>query len=92
MYTVYIRKKRCWCGLALIIYFKNTVESSGSKPFDIYTRILYIYIYAMKAVGGVGHLFYTSKILLIILELNHLIYKQVYCIYIYIRNESCCCG
>ena len=38
----------------------------------------------MKAVGGVGHLFYTSKILLIILELNHLIYKQVYCIYIYI--------
>ena len=37
----------------------------------------------MTAVGGVGHLFYTSKLLLIILELNHLIYKHVYCIYIY---------
>ena len=35
----------------------------------------------MKAVGVVRHLFYTSKILLIVLELNHLIYKHVYCIY-----------
>ena len=44
----------------------------------------------MKAVGVVRHLFYTSKILLIHLELNHLIYKHVY--YIYIRSESCWCG
>ena len=29
----------------------------------------------MKDVGLVRHLFYTSKILLIFLELNHLIYK-----------------
>ena len=35
----------------------------------------------MKAVGVVRHLFYTSKIMLIVLELNHLIYKHVYCIY-----------
>ena len=35
----------------------------------------------MKAVGVVRHLFYTSKIKLIVLELNHLIYKHVYCIY-----------
>ena len=40
-----------------------------------------MYIYAMKAVGVVRHLFYTSKILLIILELNHLIYIPVYCLY-----------
>ena len=44
----------------------------------------------MKAVGVVTHLFYTSKIMLIVLELNHLIYKQAYCIYI--RNERCWCG
>ena len=44
----------------------------------------------MKAVGIVRHLSYTSKILLIVLELNHLIYKRVYSIYI--RNESCLCG
>ena len=37
----------------------------------------------MKAVSVVRHLFYTSKIILIVLELNHLIYKHVYCIYIY---------
>ena len=35
----------------------------------------------MKAFGVVRHLFYTSKIMLIVLELNHLIYKHVYCIY-----------
>ena len=39
------------------------------------------YIYAelnhLKAVGVVRHLFYTSKIQLIVLELNHLIYKHV---------------
>ena len=46
----------------------------------------------MKAVGVVRHLFYTSKILFIHLERNHLIYKHVYYIYIYIRNESCRCG
>ena len=44
----------------------------------------------MKAVGVVRHLFYTSKILLIVLELNHLIYKHVYCIYI--PSESYWCG
>ena len=44
----------------------------------------------MKAVGGDRHLFCSSKILLIVLELNHLIYKPVYCIHI--RNESCWCG
>ena len=37
----------------------------------------------MNAVGVVRHLLYTSKILLIFLELNHLVYKHVYCIYIY---------
>ena len=37
----------------------------------------------MKAVGVVRHLFYTSKIMLIVLEQTHLIYKHVYCIYIY---------
>ena len=38
----------------------------------------------MKAFGVARHLFYTSKIQLIVLELNHLIYKHVYCIlYIY---------
>ena len=39
----------------------------------------------MKAVSVVRHLFYTSKIILIVLELNHLIYIYtcVYCIYIY---------
>ena len=42
----------------------------------------------MKADVVVRHLFYTSKIELIVLELNHLIYKRVYCIYI--RCESCC--
>ena len=62
----------------LYIYAEN-VDSSGTKPFDIYTCILYIY--AVKAVGVVRHLFYTSKIQLIVLELNHLIYKHVYCIY-----------
>ena len=35
----------------------------------------------MKAVGVVRHLFPTSKIHLIVLELNRLIYKHVYCIY-----------
>ena len=40
----------------------------------------------MKAVGVVRHLFYTSKIMLIVLELNHLIYQQR--INVYIRNES----
>ena len=35
----------------------------------------------MKADVVVTHLFYTSKIILIVLELNHLIYKHVYCIY-----------
>ena len=40
----------------------------------------------MKAVGVVRHILYTSKILLIILEQNHLIYIHVYCIYI--LNES----
>ena len=35
----------------------------------------------MKAVGVVRHLFYTSKIMLIVLELLHLIYKHAYCIY-----------
>ena len=36
----------------------------------------------MKAVGVVRHLFYTSKIMLIVLELNHLIY-QTCIMYIY---------
>ena len=40
----------------------------------------------MKAVGVVRHIFYPSKILLIVLEQNHLIYIHVYCIYI--LNES----
>ena len=35
----------------------------------------------MKAVGVVRHLLYTSKIKLIVMELTHLIYKHVYCIY-----------
>ena len=35
----------------------------------------------MKAFGVVRQLFYTSKIMLIVLELNNLIYKHVYCIY-----------
>ena len=35
----------------------------------------------LKAVGVVRHLFYTSKMELIVLELNHLIYKHVYRIY-----------
>ena len=35
----------------------------------------------MKAIGVVRHLFYTSKVMLIVLKLNHLIYKHVYCIY-----------
>ena len=35
----------------------------------------------MKAVGVIRHLFYTSKMQLIVLELKHLIYKYVYCIY-----------
>ena len=81
VYFIYIRNESCWCGKTLILYFKNTVDSSGTKPFDIYTRILTIYIYAMKAVGVVGDLFYSSKILLILLELNHLIYRHLYCIY-----------
>ena len=59
----------------LILYFINNVDSSGTKPFDIYTCI--VYIYAVKAVGLVRHLFYTSKMELIVLELNHLIYKHV---------------
>ena len=49
-----------------------------------------VYIYAIKAVGVVWHLLHTSKILLRVLELNHLIYKHVYCIYI--RNDSCWWG
>ena len=40
----------------------------------------------MKAVGVVRHILYTSKILLIVLELNHLIYIHVYCIYILIES------
>ena len=36
----------------------------------------------MKAVGVVKHLFYTSKMQLIVLELHHLIYKHVI-LYIY---------
>ena len=43
----------------------------------------------MKAVDVFRHLFYTSKIMLIVLELNHLIYKHVYFI---LRSESCWCG
>ena len=35
----------------------------------------------MKADVVVRHLFYTSKIILIVLEQNHLIYKHVYSIY-----------
>ena len=35
----------------------------------------------MKAFGVARHLFYTSKIQLIVLELNQLIYKHVNCIY-----------
>ena len=35
----------------------------------------------MKADGVDRHLFYTSKMQLIVLEPNHLIYKHVYCIY-----------
>ena len=35
----------------------------------------------MEADVVVRHLFYTSKIMLIVLKLNHLIYKHVYCIY-----------
>ena len=53
-----------------------------------------MYISEKKAVVGVRHLFYTSKIMLIVLELYHLIYIYIY-IYmytVYIRNESCCCG
>ena len=35
----------------------------------------------MIAVDVVRHLFYTSEMQLIVLEVNHLIYKHVYCIY-----------
>ena len=35
----------------------------------------------MEADVVVRHLSYTSKIILIVLELNHLIYKHVYLIY-----------
>ena len=35
----------------------------------------------MKALGVVRHIFYPSKILLIVLEQNHLVYIHVYCIY-----------
>ena len=35
MYTVYIRSKTSWYGYTLILYFKNTVDISGTKPFDI---------------------------------------------------------
>ena len=35
----------------------------------------------MNAVGVVRHLLYSSKILLIVLDLKQLIYKNVYCIY-----------
>ena len=55
------------------------MDRSGTKSFNISTRIMYIY--AMEADVVVRHLFYTSKIMLIVLELNHLIYKHVYCIY-----------
>ena len=44
----------------------------------------------MKALGVVRHIFYPSKILLVVLEQNHLIYIHVYCIYI--GNGSCWCG
>ena len=44
----------------------------------------------MNAVGVVRHLLYTSKILLIVPELNHLVYNHAY--YIYIRNEISWCG
>ena len=37
----------------------------------------------MKAVSVVRHLFYTSKIMLIVLELNHLIYIYTCILYIY---------
>ena len=42
----------------------------------------------MKAFGVVRHLFYTSKIMLIVLEQNHLIYKHVYCIYTQMKAVS----
>ena len=35
----------------------------------------------MNAAVVVSQLFYTSKILLIVLDLKQLIYKNVYCIY-----------
>ena len=35
----------------------------------------------MKAVVVVSQLFYTSKTLLVVLDLKQLIYKNVYCVY-----------
>ena len=35
MHTVYIRNESVWCGYTLTLYFRNTVDSSGTKPFDI---------------------------------------------------------
>ena len=37
-----------------------------------------MYISEKKAVGVVRHIFYTSKIILIVLELNHFIYIYIY--------------
>ena len=35
VYCIYIRNESCWPGWTLILYFKNTVDNSGTKPFDI---------------------------------------------------------
>ena len=35
MYTVYIRSESSCCGWTLILFFKNTVDNSGNKQFDI---------------------------------------------------------
>ena len=43
-----------------------------------------MYISEKKAVFGVRHLFYTSKIMLIVLELYHLIYIYIYTCILYI--------
>ena len=43
----------------------------------------------MNAAGVVSRLFYTSKIMLMVLDLKQLTYKHVYFI---LRSESCWCG
>ena len=43
----------------------------------------------MNAAGVVSHLFYTSKIMLIVLDLKQLTDKHVYFI---LRSQSCWCG